>query len=175
LSIWDFVIVIVLLFGAYRGFQKGLLMTVVSLFALVVGVIGAVIWTPTLVQYVSVNYEISTPTFSVLAFLIIFVAIVIVLNVVGKLLKLVIDLTPIGALDGVIGALIGTFKWVVGISIIIWVLDKAQIELPTTGESELITGIRQVAPFVLQQFTQWLPYLKEVINDLVEIIEQYRP
>jgi len=174
LSVWDFVVLIILLAGSYRGFQKGLLMAVVSLVSLVAGLICAVAWTPALMPYLSERTDLSSEILSVLAFLIIFIAIVVALNIAGRLIKIVIDLTPIGAIDGLGGALLGLLKWALGLSIILWVLDKAQVGIPEDEQSTLLVSIRQVAPYVFEQLVAWSPYFEEVLANIGNIIAKLR-
>lgn len=174
MSIWDFVILILLLAGAYRGYQKGLLMAIVSFVALIAGLIGAIAWTPALMTHLSERSDLSSEILSVLAFLAIFIGIIIALNIAGRFIKMVIDLTPIGAIDGLVGALLGMLKWALGISIILWIMDKAQLGLPEDEHSALLTNVRQVAPYVFEQLVAWSPYFEELLANIGNIITNLR-
>ena len=174
MSVWDFVILVLLVAGAYRGFQKGLLMSVVSLVALVAGVVCALAWTPALLQYLSGRSQMSPELLSVLAFLIIFIGVIILINIVGKLIKIVIDLTPIGSIDGLVGALLGMLKWALGVSIILWVLDKVDVGLPTDQDSAILSNVRQVAPYIFEQVKLWSPYFSDLLDDLNKVITAIR-
>ncbi len=174
MSIWDFVILILLLVGAYRGYQKGLLMAVVGVVALVAGLIGAIAWTPVLLAHLSERADLSPEILSVLAFLAIFIGIILALNIAGKLVKMVIDLTPVGAVDGLVGAILGMFKWALGVSIILWVMDKAQLGLPVDEQGTLWVSIRQVAPDVFEQLSAWSPYFEELMANIANIISALR-
>lgn len=174
MSIWDFVILVILLAGAYRGYQKGLLMAVIGLFALVAGVIGAVAWTPDFLDYISQRSDLSPEILSILAFLAIFMGIVISFNIVGKLVKIVIDLTPLGAIDGLIGAMLGMLKWALGVSIILWILDKAEISFATDEPNSILVHVRQVAPYVFTQLVDWSPYFQELLTNIEKAIATLR-
>jgi membrane protein required for colicin V production len=174
LSIWDFVILVILLAGAYQGYQKGLLMAVTGLFALLAGMIGAVAWTPDFLAYISQRSDLSPEILSILAFLAIFIGIVIALNIVGKLIKIVIDLTPLGAIDGLIGAMLGLLKWALGVSIILWVLDKAEISFAADEPNSILVYVRQVAPYVFAQIIDWSPYFQELLKNIEKVIVTLR-
>ena len=174
MSIWDFVILILLLAGAYRGYQKGLLMAVVSFVALIAGLIGAVAWTPWLMTHFSERSDLSPEILSVLAFLAIFIGIIIAFNIAGRLVKMILDLTPIGAIDGLGGALLGMLKWSLGVSIILWIMDKAQLGLPADEQSALLANVREVAPYVFEQLKAWSPYFDELLANIGNIITELR-
>ncbi|MEK6477612.1 CvpA family protein [Catalinimonas sp. 4WD22] len=169
MSIWDFVILVILLAGAYQGFQKGLLREVVGIFALVAGIIGAIQWLPQGINFLSRILNTQTELLPVFAFFLIFIAIVLAISLAGRLVKLVIDLTPIGFVDGVGGALLGMLKWALGISIILWVLDNAQVGLPVDDESMIYMNVKQVAPYIFQHLGEWSPMVADMINTIQQI------
>lgn len=172
MSIWDFVILVILLAGAYRGFQKGLLREVVGILALVAGIIGAIQWLPQGMDFLSRTLNTQTDLLPVFAFFLIFIAIVLAISLAGRLLKLVIDLTPIGFVDGIGGALLGMLKWALGISIILWVLDNAKVELPVDDESMVYMNVKQVAPYIFQHLGEWSPMVAEMINTIQQIFAE---
>jgi len=145
-------------------------MAVVSLLALIGGIIGAVAWTPELLAHLTKRSDLSTEILSVLSFLAIFISIVIALNIAGKLIKIIIDLTPLGAIDGLIGAMLGLLKWALGVSIILWILDKAEIGIPADGQSTILMNVRQVAPYIFTQMVDWSPYFEELLANIEKAI-----
>jgi membrane protein required for colicin V production len=149
-------------------------MAIVSLVALIGGIIGAVAWTPELLSYLAVRTDLSSEVLSVLAFLIIFIGIVIALNIVGKLIKIIIDLTPLGALDGLIGAMLGLLKWALGVSIILWILEKAEVGIPDDEQSTILINVKQVAPYIFAQVMDWSPYFKELLANIEKAIATLR-
>lgn len=175
MSIWDFVILVILLAGAYRGYQKGLLREVIAVIALVAGVIGAIQWMPWTVAFLSSTFDVTSEFLPAFAFLLIFIVIVLVLSLAGRLLKLVIDLTPIGFVDGLGGALLGLLKWALGISILLWILDTAQVELPSDQESLIYLNVKQVAPYVFQHLGDWSPMVRNFVDTIRNIFSEINP
>lgn len=174
MSIWDFVILVILLAGAYLGYQKGLLREVVGLLALVAGIIGAIQWLPQGIDFLSRSLNTQSELLPVFAFFLIFIAIVLLISLAGRLLKLVIDLTPIGFIDGIGGALLGLLKWSLGVSIILWVLDSANIELPVDEQSVLYENVKQVAPYIFQHLGEWSPWVAETLQTIKEIFAEIK-
>lgn len=149
-------------------------MAVISLLALIAGIVGAVAWTPDLLAYLSQMTDLSVEILSVLAFLAIFIGIVLALNLVGKLIKIIIDLTPLGAIDGLIGAMLGLLKWALGLSIILWILDKAEVNLPSDEQSSIMVNVRQVAPYIFTQLVEWSPFFEELLANIEKAITSLR-
>jgi membrane protein required for colicin V production len=135
----------------------------------VAGIIGAIQWLPQGINFLSRALNTQTELLPVFAFFLIFIAIVLAISLAGRLVKLVIDLTPIGFVDGVGGALLGMLKWALGISIILWVLDNAQVGLPVDDESMIYMNVKQVAPYIFQHLGEWSPMVAEMINTIQQI------
>ena len=93
-----------------------------------------------------------------IAFLLLFAGIVIGINLLGKALKKVLDMTFFGTFDNLAGAIIGLFKWALGISVLIWLLSSLEVQLPPDS----LTGSR-VYP-LLQ------PFAPKVFNTLGEVL-----
>ncbi|MFP4089416.1 MAG: CvpA family protein [Cyclobacteriaceae bacterium] len=172
MNIWDFVILIILLAGAYRGFRKGLLRSVVSLLALLAGVVGAIQWMDTGTQFLADTFGLTTDLLPVLSFLLIFIVIVISITLIGSLLKMLIDLTPLGLVDGVSGALLGLTKWALVLSLLLWLLDTASVNLPAEEESTLYSQVRQLAPYVLNEASKWSPAFEQLLESIVNFFKE---
>ena len=95
----DIILIIILLFGAYRGFQKGLVVELFGLLAFIlaifVGVIMMEVGTEFLQKFIN-GYEKLLPY---LAFLLIFILVVLTMKLLAWLLKKGLNLTPLGAVD----------------------------------------------------------------------------
>lgn len=162
---------ILLLAGAYRGFQKGLLRTVVGLLALVLGFTAALEWMEAGTTFLAETFGTNSDFLPILSFILIFIVIVVGITLIGSLLKLVIDLTPLGILDGLSGALLGLLKWALGISLLLWMLEAVGIGLPEEENSQLYGQVSQVAPYVLDQLKEWYPAFRQLIEQVVSFFK----
>jgi len=173
MQILDIILLIPLLWGAYRGYKKGLLMEIVAIIALVLGVIGGfklLHWgIQTLTNFIG-DFHKFIP---ILAFILIFIAIVILVNVLGKLLKKVLDYTLLGSLDSLSGALVGLIKWAFGLSIILWLIKSAGVVFPenATESTFLFPFMVNLAPKVISWFALFLPFIKDFIDSIKDLLK----
>lgn len=164
MNTWDLALLVVLLLGAYRGYTKGVLMELVALVAFGVAIIGALQLMSWGVDFLSDTLQTEGAWLSLLAFVLLFVGILTGVSIAGKMLKSVVHLTPIGYLDGLLGAAVGVIKWAFGISMIFIVLDYAQIVLPNTEGSELYRHVHPFAYQVVEKLRDWFPALENVVD-----------
>jgi len=173
LKFLDIILLIPLLWGAYRGYKKGLLLEIVAIFALVLGVIGGfklLHWgIHTLTNFIG-DYHKLIP---VLAFILIFISIVILVNILGKALKKVLDYTLLGSLDNFSGALVGLIKWAFGLSIILWLVQLAGIVFPedATAGTFLFPFMVNLAPMIIAWFALFLPFIQDLMDSIKDLLQ----
>lgn len=175
MSTADIIILIILAIGAYGGYKKGLILELIAIFAFVLAIIGGFKLLHVGMKYISGIYEGFGNLLPFVAFIVLFVLILILVNMVGKIIKRLIDWTPFGLVDNVAGALIGIAKWALMLSIFLWVMDSLKIDIPNSvsGNSKilpLVTGFAgQVGSFISTIF----PSFENFISALEELFESF--
>jgi len=172
LSIVDLIIIAPLLIGAFYGYKKGLLLEIVALLALVIAVVGGMRlleWsTFTLKQYITGADQ----WLPIIAFIIIFILIVLAVNLVGRLVKKVLDLTLFGFIDNLAGMALGVIKWAFVLSLLIWLANTFQVELPQDQiEGSLIYPyIANIAPTTVSWAIDVLPIDDDLVAQLQQLV-----
>lgn len=176
LNIWDIILLIPLLLGAWRGFQKGIIQEVFSALALVVAIIGGFKLTHQGVDWLSTHTNFSDSYLPFLAFTGVFILTLLIVNLAGRLLKAILNLTPLGGLDSFIGAVLGITKWLFGLSIILWLISLTDIKLPSqlTTKSLLYPYYIAFAPALIELVTAWLPNLNNLIDTVADVLSEGR-
>ena len=143
-------------------------MELVALLSLVLGIMGAF----RLMQLGMVWLEGRMGEFQALApfvaFLGIFIIIVVLVNLLGRALKSLLDLTLLGSVDKFVGALVGLLKWAFGISIVLWLLQLGDIIIPIEQQeaSLLYPYIVQFAPWVVEMASALLPFAQDLVDQI---------
>lgn len=122
MSYFDIIILIPLLWAGYRGFTKGVIIEVVSILAFVLGIWGAIHFSDYIGDYVHDN--INKKYEPVISFSIIFVAIVVGVFILGKLLEKVVNLAQLKLANKVAGAAFGVGKIVLILSFLVIIINQ---------------------------------------------------
>lgn len=174
MNVAEIILVILLLAGGYAGYRKGLLREVVALIALILGIIAGLVFLEQGKTLLSQFFADDSSVISVFSFLLIFICVVVLTTLLGKILKTTIDLTPIGLLDGIGGAILGVIKWMFFISVVLWLLDIAEISINAIAESPWYSKIKYVAPVVIEQFNNWFPVIEDTVKEVREFFESWK-
>ena len=170
MNVTDIILLLILGFAGYRGYQRGFMVSLLSIIAFLIAIILAFFFLDWGVQMLDDLVEGFNGVLPYLAFVLIFIGVAIGINIIGKMFKKAIDLTLLGSFDSVAGGVVGILKWVFGLSLLIWLSQNVGIEIPLDMQkgSLIYSKIEPVAPFVVDSFSEYLPFLKSLFQSIAE-------
>jgi membrane protein required for colicin V production len=166
LSWIDIVIAAIILSGAYSGYKEGFLMEVFSLLALVLGVIGGFMLLGNAMVMIGQNVEVHESILPFVAFAVVFVIIVIVVSLLGKMIKASLTLSFLGNIDQAMGGVLGLVKSAFLLSVAIWITNYVAADwLAGFGEESLLfRPIAGFAPAVTELLGHWFPAVRDLFS-----------
>lgn len=172
MSFIDLIILIPLAFGAIGGFRKGFILEIITLLALILAVIGGFHFLHWGMSVLSDNFQLSGRFLPFLAFVLIFVAIIAIVNAIGQALKKIIHMAFLGGIDRIAGAVLGALKFVFLFSILIWVFQVFGVEIPQhlQDDSFFYTYVVALAPATVELFSFIIPATSDLMDKISELM-----
>lgn len=166
----DIIICIPLVWGLYRGFVRGLIVEAATLVAFGLGVYGAVHFSGIAAEKLKELFSWDSEYLPITAFAITFLGIIILIFFIAKLIHKLAEGLALGPVNKILGALFGTLKFALVLSVIIFVVDAVEKSYPAVSfeaknKSLLYKPIGTIAPAVI-------PGLTGVKNPLTTNVEQ---
>lgn len=141
---------VLLLLGAIRGWRTGLIKQVVSLGGLIAGLLIAKLCYAMVGDAIAPHIDNHTTLAHVLAFILIWIAVPVILGVVGEILTTVLDkLFVLGTVNSILGALLGLIKFQLIIGALIWVLCATKIIGENTMQQSVLCAPLKAVPEAL--------------------------
>ena len=106
----DLILGILLAYGAFQGFRKGLLVEIASLAAMVFGLWGAFLFADWAKIYINSYISLNSAVLNAVSYLLVFVVIAIGITLVAKAVTKVIQLVALGFLNRILGSVFGGVK-----------------------------------------------------------------
>ena len=168
MSTFDIFLALPLAYGLFQGFRKGLLQEVVSVFALFLGFILGLKFLTTALPLVQKFVGNSLGQLPFLSFLVVFVLVILGVRLLGLLFKKIVDFTPLGMFDNILGAILGGLKWCFAISLLLYVSSLAGIAVSqeTARESVIYPFVLKSTPLALEVLSFVMPFLKVLLTTL---------
>jgi membrane protein required for colicin V production len=119
MNYFDIIIIIPLIWGAYKGFKKGFIIEIASFIALGFGIWGGMKFSSISANYLSNAFEISEKVMPLISFAVTFIAIVLAVFAIAKMLQKIITMVALGFINRAAGALFGMLKFSLIMSVLI--------------------------------------------------------
>jgi membrane protein required for colicin V production len=167
MNYFDVIMIIPLIWGAYKGFKKGLIIEVASLVALFLGVWGGVKFSSISANYLSKLFDVSEKIMPLISFSITFILIVIAVYALAKMLQKVIKMVALGFVNKIAGVIFAVLKFTLIISVVLTLFNNINSEIgfidsEMESSSLLYKPISALAPAII-------PGLRNIsINGVVE-------
>lgn len=152
----DFIILLCLGWGAYKGFKKGFIIQSFVLIALILAIWGGFSLSGMLEPFLRKHFQMGDIVYSVISFVIVFLLILILVYTSGYLVSKVADATTLGLINRLAGAAFGIFANALILSVIIVLINKINtgkdfLPKDKIEKTYLYTPIGKVAPAIFPE------------------------
>lgn len=152
----DIVLGLLLLWGLWKGLKNGLFLEIASIIALVAGIFGAIHFSYYAGDYLSQNMEWDERYINIAAFIITFIAIVLVVHIAGKFLTKIADFAMLGLLNKIAGGIFGALKVAVILGALLVFFERVNsssgfVKKETLENSILYEPIKEIGAFVFSK------------------------
>ncbi len=173
----DIIIAIILLVFGFKGLRKGLIIEVVTLLAFGVGIYGAMHFSDFTAGHLQDFMEINPKYLNTIAFVLTFIILVVLVNLVGRLVSRAIKSLNLGFFDKLGGFLFGVLKGVLLCSTFVLVLNNLQwtglVKEEVRQKSFLYPYVEKAVPYLYKGFDLVKGYTQEMFPEQEESTEPH--
>jgi membrane protein required for colicin V production len=147
-----------LIWLGYRGFVKGFIIELASLVALILGIYAALHFSYYASDFLVKYFTIREKYLPVASFILTFIVVVVVVYGIGKIIEKIVDMVALGFLNKLMGGVLGIFKAVLFLSILLLVINtfdsRHRLITPKNQENSMLyKPIAAVIPFLLPRLS----------------------
>lgn len=158
----DIIIPLILAWGAFTGFRKGLILEAGSLIAIIAGIYGALEFSFVLGKYLAESVDWSEKVIQLSSFVGTFLAIVIIINLIAKAFQKIIKAAALSLPNRILGLFFGVAKYLVILAGLLYVINSINQRYPfiddkTLNDSMLYNPMAEIIPLIY-------PSLNEVVE-----------
>lgn len=156
----DLILGILLIVAAIQGFRKGFIVELASLAALVFGIWGGIKFSDWTAGFISDTTGFHSEYLSIIAFFVTFIAIVVLIHILGKVIDNAVKAIALGFLNRLAGIIFGVLKTAVILSIFLLLFDAVDENvhlLPAAqkSESKVYAPLKQLVPTLFPFIKLW--------------------
>lgn len=163
MNFFDAIIAVPLIYGAYKGFQKGLIFEIAMILGLVIGVYLGFKFSGLVFELLKTILPDEGNLLHILSFFIVFGAILLIFIFYARLMEAVLKIASLNVFNKIAGMLLGALKFALAVSVIFWLLKPLEgfvdvIPEKSRKESLLYGYVIKTASFIT-------PVMQDVKNE----------
>jgi membrane protein required for colicin V production len=165
LKLIDIILLVIILGGAIQGFRSGFIVELFSLLGVLLGVLGGFKLMGFAMLMLTRRFNIDEKVLPYVAFAVVFLVIVIVVGLLGRMIKESVKQTMLGGADQMAGAVLGLVRTAFMLSVVIWIADSLHFKAldQWTEDSLFYTRIARFAPKVTDWVGDLIPFFRDVL------------
>lgn len=170
----DIILLVPMIYAAWRGFRKGLIIEIFTLLALLVGIYAGIHFSDWTAGKIAENFEIEPNYLPVVAFTFTFLAVGAMVYFAGKMLEQMVRFVNLSPLNKIMGSFFGLIKMIYTLSVILILIetyDERGNFIPDSLKEEAMFyyPIKKTASATIPAIESSTIWLKNVMeNNLLE-------
>lgn len=153
--------------GAIKGIQRGFIVAIFSIVAIVVGIAAAMKLSTVAADYIDDSVNVSAKWLPIVSFLLVFIVVVIVVRLLANVIQKTIEIAFLGWVNRIAGAVLYILLYTIVFSVLLFFAEQIQlVKKETIADSVVYPWVEPVGPYVINGFGQIVPWFKDMFEDL---------
>jgi membrane protein required for colicin V production len=168
----DLVLVVLLILAIIKGYQRGLIVGVFSLVAIIIGLAAAIKLSAIVAGYIGKAIKISDTWLPIISFTVVFIIVVLLVRLGANMLQKTVEVALLGWVNRLGGILLYIAIYLIVYSVILFYAEQVKLVKPDTiHNSVTYTFIQPWGPKVINGFASIIPVFKNMFTELQSFFE----
>ena len=169
----DIVALLLVVLAIFKGLSKGLIVALFSFLAFILGLAAALKLSTAMAEYIGANVEVSQRWLPFIAFVVVFIIVVLLVRLGAKLLQSAVQMAMLGWLNRIGGVLLYILIYYFIYSVLLFYATQLNIIKPgTTQASVTYNYIAPFGPKVMEILGSVIPLFKDMFEDLLQFFDK---
>ena len=168
----DLVFLLLIALAVYKGYRKGLIVSLFSVIALVAGLAAAFKLSALTGRYIAAQVAVPGPLLPSLSFLVTFLIVALLVRLVARIIEKSVQLAMLGWINRLGGALLHVVLYTTLLSFALFFGEKTQwLKADAISRSKAYPYVQPWAPGLLNNLGKWIPVFKGTYAELEHFFE----
>jgi membrane protein required for colicin V production len=169
----DIVFLLLALLAVYKGWTKGFIMAIFVFISYFVALGLALYFSGYVEGYIRSKSSTDSPWYSFLSFVLVLIGGIVAVRILGKIMERSAQVMMLGLFNRVMGMVLFGLIYFGFLAVILVYLDRfGLVGDASAKESRTHSFLMASGRWLVDQFADWMPVIKNLFNDAKEIIKQ---
>ena len=172
----DIIFAVLMVMAVFKGLKKGFIIAFFSVIAFILGLAAAIKLSATMATYLQNSVSISGKWLPFVSFAIVFLVVVLLVNIGGKLLQKTFEFAMLGWLNRLGGIILYIILYLIIYSIFLFYTQKIHLfSAATIQASKTYEYLLPWGPKVMEQLGKFIPIFKDMFTQLGDYFQSVSP
>lgn len=164
IDIFFFIIVAI---GAIKGIQRGFIVAVFSIIAIIIGLAAAMKLSMVAADYLGDSVSVSAKWLPFVSFILVFLLVVLLVRLGANLLHKSVEISFLGWANRLAGAILYVLLYIIVFSVLLFFLQQLQfIKQETIADSKVYPWVEPLGPYIINGIGRVLPIFCDMFESL---------
>lgn len=169
----DVIAFVLLVIALIKGLRKGFIVALFSLMGFIIGLAAALKLSTAAAHYLERSANISQRWLPFVAFIAVFIIVVLLIRLGAKLIEGAVGLMMLGWLNRILGVVLFVFIYFFIYSILLFYADSLHLLKPeTTASSITYPYLKPLGPKVIEGLAVVIPFFKNMFGELLNFFQK---
>lgn len=163
----DLIFVVLIVFAVVKGFQRGLIVGLFSLIAVIIGLAAAMKLSVVMAHYLGKAVNLSDEWLPVISFAVVFILVILLIRLGAKAIEKTVEFAMMGWLNKLGGILLFTALYITIFSVLLFYAEQLKlVQADTIDKSITYSFIQPWGPKAIDGIGSIIPIFKDMFKEL---------
>lgn len=163
----DLIFVVLIVFAVVKGFQRGLIVGLFSLIAVIIGLAAAMKLSVVMAHYLGKAVNLSDEWLPVISFAVVFILVILLIRLGAKAIEKTVEFAMMGWLNKLAGILLFTALYITIFSVLLFYAEQLKlVQADTIDKSITYSFIQPWGPKAIDGIGSIIPIFKDMFKEL---------
>lgn len=168
----DLIFAVLIVLAILKGYQRGLIIGLFSLVAVIIGLAAAMKLSVVMATYLGKAVNLSDEWLPVISFAVVFLLVILLIRLGGKLIEKTVQFAMMGWLNKLGGIVLFSAIYITVFSVLVFYAEQLKLLQPDTiSKSLTYSFVQPWGPKAINSFGSLIPLFKDMFEDLKNFFE----
>jgi membrane protein required for colicin V production len=168
----DIIFAILLIMAVFKGYQRGLIIGLFSLVAIIIGIAAAMKLSAVVAGYIGRSVKVSEEWLPLISFVVVFILVLLLIRLGARAIEKTFEVAMLGWVNKLGGILFYVVIYTLVFSVLLFYAEKMQLLKPETIEKSVTYSFVQPwGPKTINAFGNLIPLFRDMFGDLEQFFD----
>ncbi len=169
----DIIFLIFIIIGIVKGIQRGFIIAIFSIIAIIIGLAAAMKLSTVAADYLKDSVNISARWLPVISFILVFLLVVVLVRLGANLLQKTVEIAFLGWVNRLAGAILYILLYTTVFSVLLFFAEQLGMLKPETiADSKAYPWVEPLGPYIINGIGKIFPFFQDMFSELKAFFEE---